>query len=73
MRRLHVSTAEASACREVPAVRGEARWECRTTECPGACQVVHLVTVLGERNGRFRRVSQDRQRRGDTGECGCCM
>jgi hypothetical protein len=65
--------AEPSACVAMGAAGGEHRWECRYTECPGGCQVVHLVVVLGERNGTWRRVSERRDRVGDTGECGCCL
>lgn len=63
---------DADVCRPIDPVRGEQRFECRVTECPGGCQVVQVVTVLGLRRGRYRRVSQERVRRGDTGACGCC-
>lgn len=73
VRRFHDPHGSAASCAAQPAVSGEARWRCSATECPGACQVVERVTVIGERNGRFRRVSQERLHRGDTGACGCCM
>jgi len=73
VRRLVSPQADADACRPMAPVGVEQRFECHVTECPGACQVVDVVTVLGLRRGRFRRVSQERVRRGDTGACGCCM
>jgi len=73
VRRLVSPQADADACRPMAPVGAEQRFECHVTECPGACQVVDVVTVLGLRRGRFRRVSQERVRRGDTGACGCCM
>jgi hypothetical protein len=54
-------------------VGNEMRYECSRTDCPGGCQVVHIVTVLGFRAGRFRQVSQREEDVGDTGECGCCL
>jgi hypothetical protein len=65
--------ADPASCAPVAPVGGEARWECTTTECPGSCMVVHVITVLGVSGGRWRRVSQRRDRIGDTGECGCCL
>jgi hypothetical protein len=54
-------------------VSGELRYECSRTECPGGCEVVHVVTVIGFRAGRFRLVSRRNESQGDTGECGCCL
>ena len=64
---------DAEACRPPVTVHGELRYECARTECPGSCQVVHVITVLGYRAGTFRRVSRREDSRGDTGECGCCL
>jgi hypothetical protein len=61
------------SCRPLAAVRGEDRYACTVTECPGACQVVHVEVVIGVRRGRGRVVSRVRRPVGDTGECGCCM
>ena len=73
VRRWHDPAGSAASCAPEASVGAESRWRCTAVECPGACQVVERVTVLGERNGRWRRVSQERVYRGDTGECGCCM
>jgi hypothetical protein len=73
VRRYVSSSASAAGCRRLSPVSGENRWECRDTECPGACQVVEHVVVLGERNGTWRRVSERREHMGDTGACGCCL
>ena len=65
---------DATACQPpTTAANGELRYECRETECPGACQVVEHIVVLGYRRGRFRRISERREHRGDTGACGCCI
>ncbi len=46
--------------------------ECRNTECH-ACDVTHVITTLKRKNGTWIVGSTRRERRGDTGECGCCM
>lgn len=73
VRRFHDPRGSVDHCAPQPPVDGESRWRCHATECPGACRVVERVTVIGERNGRYRRVSQERIPRGDTGACGCCI
>ena len=60
------------SCRRLAIVRGEERYACSMTECPGACRVVHLEVVVGVRRGRGRVISRTRRDVGDTGECGCC-
>lgn len=64
--------ANPSACQ--PGVAGD-EWQstCQTVRCSGGCQVTQVITVIGYRNGHFRRVSRQEIPRGDTGECGCCM
>lgn len=54
-------------------VRGEWQSTCETVRCSGGCQVTHVITVIGYRNGHFRRVSRREIPRGDTSECGCCL
>ena len=71
--RLLARHADASACQPPTVEGGELRYECRVTECPGACQVVEHFVVLAYRRGRFVRLSDRREHRGDTGACGCCM
>ena len=72
--RQHVDPhADADACLPAVTVGSELHFECHRTDCPGNCQVVHVITVLAFRGGRFRRVSQREESRGDTGECGCCL
>lgn len=61
------------SCRPLASVRGEERYACSMTECPGACQVVHVEVIVGVRRGHGRVVSRTRRGVGDTGECGCCM
>jgi hypothetical protein len=73
VRRLVGPEATHESCRPLADVRGEQRYACSITECPGACQVVHVEVVIGVRRGRGRVVSRVRRRVGDTGECGCCM
>ncbi len=60
-------------CSSPVTVGNELRYECTVIECPGGCDVVHVITILGYRAGRFRRVSRREEPRGETGECGCCM
>ena len=72
VRRFVARDADPSRCVQIGSVGREHRYECRETECQAACGVVHVITVLGERRGRWRRVSQRREDLGDTGECGCC-
>jgi hypothetical protein len=64
--------ANPSACRP-GVVDGEWQSTCETVRCSGGCQVTQVVTVIGYRDGHFRRVSRREIPRGDTGECGCCM
>jgi hypothetical protein len=46
--------------------------ECSKTECR-ACNVTHVVTTLRQQDGQWAVAGSRRERRGDTGECGCCM
>ncbi len=73
VRRLVSRAADHESCRVLPPVHGEERYLCTITECPGACQVVHVEVTIGVRRGRGRVLSRTPHRVGDTGECGCCM
>jgi len=46
--------------------------ECRRTECH-TCQVTYVITTLAQKSGLWAVSGTRRVRRGDTGECGCCM
>lgn len=71
--RLLARHSDASAC-QPPTVEGsELRYTCTDRECPGACQVVDHIVVIAYRRGHFRRLSDRREHRGDTGACGCCI
>lgn len=49
----------------------EVRIECRHTEWR-TCYVTHVITSLHRKNGKWIIGETRRERRGDTGECGCC-
>ena len=65
--------ANPNACQPGVVVGEEWQSTCETVRCSGGCQVTHVITVIGYRDGHFRRVSRREIPRGDTGECGCCM
>ncbi len=46
--------------------------ECKRTEC-NSCNVTHVITRLVQRYGKWQVGGTRRERRGDTGECGCCQ
>lgn len=58
-------------CQVVPS-GGSYLIECRRTECR-TCQVTYVITTLAQEGGLWTVSGTRRVRRGDTGECGCCM
>lgn len=72
MRRFVSPTADPSHCTATAPVRGEHRYRCIVVECREGCVGLETVTVLGERDGRWRRVSRRREEVGDHLACGHC-
>lgn len=71
VRRLLGPKQEISLCHLAPRAHGY-NIECSRTECH-SCNVTHVITTLIRKEGRWLIAGTRRERRGDTGECGCCM